>query len=42
MENSIRIWDLESKSVVEDLKGDLKAEAEKSDSSAGTRNETKV
>ncbi|CAN6891282.1 unnamed protein product [Brassica oleracea] len=42
LSNSIRIWDLESKSVVEDLKGDLKAEAEKSDSSAGTRNETKV
>ncbi|KAJ4896556.1 Receptor for activated C kinase 1B [Raphanus sativus] len=41
-ENSIRIWDLESKSVVEDLKVDLKAEAEKSDVSAGTGNKTKV
>ncbi|KAH0879405.1 hypothetical protein HID58_066799 [Brassica napus] len=38
-ENSIRIWDLESKSVVEDLKVDLKAE---SDVSAGTGNKTKV
>ncbi|KAE8663964.1 Guanine nucleotide-binding protein subunit beta-like protein [Hibiscus syriacus] len=28
---SIKIWDLESKSIVEDLKVDLKAEAEKSD-----------
>ncbi|KAG2305074.1 hypothetical protein Bca52824_033725 [Brassica carinata] len=35
-ENSIRIWDLESKSVVEDLKVDLKAEPEKSDASVGT------
>ncbi|CDY59680.1 BnaA05g36460D [Brassica napus] len=41
-ENSIRIWDLESKSVVEDLKVDLKAEAEKSDVSAATGNKTKV
>ncbi|KAE8712461.1 Guanine nucleotide-binding protein subunit beta-like protein [Hibiscus syriacus] len=30
-EQSIKIWDLESKSIVEDLKVDLKAEAEKSD-----------
>ncbi|KAF3525052.1 hypothetical protein F2Q69_00046436 [Brassica cretica] len=41
-ENSIRIWDLESKSVVEDLKVDLKAEAEMSDASVGTGNKTKV
>ncbi|KAJ6295137.1 hypothetical protein OIU76_023106 [Salix suchowensis] len=30
-ENSIKIWDLESKLVVDDLKVDLKAEAEKSE-----------
>ncbi|KAK4747148.1 hypothetical protein SAY87_026185 [Trapa incisa] len=30
-ENSIKIWDLESKSIVEDLKVDLKNEADKSD-----------
>ncbi|XWS60897.1 hypothetical protein CRYUN_Cryun07bG0077400 [Craigia yunnanensis] len=30
-EQSIKIWDLESKSIVEDLKVDLKAEAEKSE-----------
>ncbi|MBA0790176.1 hypothetical protein Gohar_014841 [Gossypium harknessii] len=30
-EQGIKIWDLESKSIVEDLKVDLKAEAEKSD-----------
>ncbi|KFK36075.1 hypothetical protein AALP_AA4G074100 [Arabis alpina] len=41
-ESSIRIWDLESKSVVEDLKVDLKAEAEKSDGAVGTGNKTKV
>ncbi|CAI0451141.1 unnamed protein product [Linum tenue] len=33
-ENSIKIWDLESKSIVEDLKVDLKAEAEKSEGAA--------
>ncbi|KAF8105894.1 hypothetical protein N665_0152s0029 [Sinapis alba] len=42
-ENSIRIWDIESKVVVEDLKVDLKAKAEKSDNtSVGTGNKTKV
>jgi len=30
-EQSIKIWDLESKSIVEDLKVDLKTEAEKAD-----------
>ncbi|CAN8292711.1 unnamed protein product [Cochlearia groenlandica] len=35
-EQGIKIWDLESKSIVEDLKVDLKAEAEKSDGSGGT------
>ncbi|KAF2317451.1 hypothetical protein GH714_022405 [Hevea brasiliensis] len=33
-EHSIKIWDLESKSIVEDLKVDLKAEAEKSEGTA--------
>lgn len=32
MEPGIKIWDLESKSIDEDLKVDLKAEAEKSGS----------
>lgn len=41
-ENSIRMWDLESKIVVEDLKVDLKAEAGKFDSSVGNGNKTKV
>lgn len=36
----IRIRDLESKSVVENLKVDLKAEAEKADPSVGTGNKT--
>ncbi|KAE8710694.1 Guanine nucleotide-binding protein subunit beta-like protein [Hibiscus syriacus] len=40
-EQSIKIWDLESKSIVEDLKVDLKAEAEKSDVS-DTGNKKKV
>ncbi|OAY46548.1 guanine nucleotide-binding protein subunit beta-like protein [Manihot esculenta] len=35
-EHSIKIWDLESKSIVEDLKVDLKAEAEKSEGSTAT------
>jgi guanine nucleotide-binding protein subunit beta-2-like 1 protein len=35
-ENSIKIWDLESKLVVDDLKVDLKAEAEKSEGTTGT------
>nr|POE87072.1 receptor for activated c kinase 1b [Quercus suber] len=30
-EQSIKIWDLESKSIVEDLKVDLKTEAKKAD-----------
>ena len=33
-ESSIKIWDLESKTIVEDLKVDLKAEAEKSEGTA--------
>ncbi|XP_010551145.1 PREDICTED: receptor for activated C kinase 1B-like [Tarenaya hassleriana] len=41
-EQSIKIWDLESKSVVEDLKVDLKAEAEKSDGDTGAANKQKV
>ncbi|KAL9291814.1 putative transcription factor WD40-like family [Arabidopsis thaliana] len=41
-ENSIRIWDLESKSVVEDLKVDLKSEAEKNEGGVGTGNQKKV
>lgn len=42
-EHSIKIWDLESKSIVEDLKVDLKAEAEKADgSTANTGNKKKV
>ncbi|KAL0853735.1 hypothetical protein Bca101_058887 [Brassica carinata] len=41
-ENSIRMWDLESKIVVEDLKVDLKAEAEKFDSSVGNGNKAKA
>ncbi|EOY21197.1 hypothetical protein QUC31_007230 [Theobroma cacao] len=40
-EQSIKIWDLESKSIVEDLKVDLKAEAEKSDVT-DTANKKKV
>ncbi|KAJ6418576.1 hypothetical protein OIU84_001856 [Salix udensis] len=35
-ENSIKIWDLESKMVVDDLKVDLKAEAEKSEATTAT------
>jgi WD40 repeat protein len=35
-ENSIKIWDLESKLVVDDLKVDLKAEAEKSEGTTAT------
>nr|ANK58717.1 RACK1-like protein [Morus notabilis] len=42
-ENSIKIWDLESKSIVEDLKVDLKTEAEKTeDTHAATANKKKV
>ncbi|CAH8380825.1 unnamed protein product [Eruca vesicaria subsp. sativa] len=41
-ENSIRMWDLETKIVLEDLKVDLKAEAEKSDASVGNRNGNKT
>ncbi|KAF4373592.1 small ribosomal subunit protein RACK1 [Cannabis sativa] len=42
-ENSIKIWDLESKSIVEDLKVDLKAEAEKTDDThVATANKKKV
>ncbi|CAN6841096.1 unnamed protein product [Brassica oleracea] len=41
-EQGIKIWDLESKSVVEDLKVDLKAEAEKSDGSGTAATERKV
>ncbi|KAK4767090.1 hypothetical protein SAY86_014840 [Trapa natans] len=37
-ENSIKIWDLESKSIVEDLKVDLKNEADKTDGTTGTSN----
>ncbi|KAG2280266.1 hypothetical protein Bca52824_051486 [Brassica carinata] len=40
-EQGIKIWDLESKSVVEDLKVDLKAEAEKSDGSGTAATERK-
>ncbi|KAK8559458.1 hypothetical protein V6N13_026880 [Hibiscus sabdariffa] len=40
-EQSIKIWDLESKTIVEDLKVDLKTEAEKSDVS-DTGNKKKV
>ncbi|KAE8735181.1 hypothetical protein F3Y22_tig00000376pilonHSYRG00010 [Hibiscus syriacus] len=40
-EQTIKIWDLESKSIVEDLKVDLKAKAEKSDVS-DTGNKKKV
>ncbi|CAF2100689.1 hypothetical protein BRARA_E02380 [Brassica rapa] len=40
-ESSIKIWDLESKTVVDELKVDLKAEAEK-DGGAGTGNQKKV
>uniref|UniRef100_A0A7N0V694 Uncharacterized protein n=1 Tax=Kalanchoe fedtschenkoi TaxID=63787 RepID=A0A7N0V694_KALFE len=39
---SIKIWDLESKTIVEDLKIDLKAEAETSDDTTGTANQKKV
>ncbi|GAV80069.1 WD40 domain-containing protein [Cephalotus follicularis] len=35
-ENSIKIWDLESKTIVEDLKVDLKTEAEKSEGNIAT------
>ncbi|KAJ4889443.1 Receptor for activated C kinase 1A [Raphanus sativus] len=41
-EQGIKIWDLESKSVVEDLKVDLKAEAEKSDGSGSAATRRKV
>ena len=41
-ESSIKIWDLESKSVVDELKVDLKAEAEKCDGGVGTGNQKKV
>ncbi|XP_010540016.1 PREDICTED: receptor for activated C kinase 1A [Tarenaya hassleriana] len=41
-EQSIKIWDLESKSIVEDLKVDLKAEAEKSDGAGSAATKTKV
>jgi WD40 repeat protein len=40
-ENSIKIWDLESKMVVDDLKVDLKAEAEKSEGTTATAVSTK-
>ncbi|XP_013583254.1 PREDICTED: guanine nucleotide-binding protein subunit beta-like protein [Brassica oleracea var. oleracea] len=42
IEQGIKIWDLESKNVVEDLKVDLKAEAEKSDGSGTAATERKV
>ncbi|KAK7287235.1 hypothetical protein RIF29_00388 [Crotalaria pallida] len=38
---SIKIWDLESKSIVEDLKVDLKAEADATDGGVGTANQKK-
>ncbi|CAG7873407.1 unnamed protein product [Brassica rapa] len=41
-EHGIKIWDLESKSVVEDLTVDLKAEAEKSDGSGTAATKRKV
>lgn len=41
-EQSIKIWDLESKSIVEDLKVDLKAEAEKADGNVAVGNKKKV
>uniref|UniRef100_A0A7N0RDK2 Guanine nucleotide-binding protein subunit beta-like protein n=1 Tax=Kalanchoe fedtschenkoi TaxID=63787 RepID=A0A7N0RDK2_KALFE len=41
-EQSIKIWDLESKSIVEDLKVDLKAEAERAEDTTGTANKKKV
>ncbi|KAL9669624.1 hypothetical protein QQ045_007171 [Rhodiola kirilowii] len=41
-EQGIKIWDLESKSIVEDLKIDLKAEAERSEDTTGTANKKKV
>ncbi|OWM82997.1 guanine nucleotide-binding protein subunit beta-like protein [Punica granatum] len=37
-EHSIKIWDLESKSIVEDLKVDLKNEADKTDGTTATSN----
>ncbi|KAF3541170.1 hypothetical protein F2Q69_00022446 [Brassica cretica] len=40
--SSIKIWDLERKSVVDELKVDLKAEAEKCDSGVGTGNQKKL
>ncbi|WZZ61719.1 hypothetical protein YC2023_061826 [Brassica napus] len=40
-DGGIKIWDLESKNVVEDLKVDLKAEAEKSDGSGTAATERK-
>ncbi|KAK1583099.1 hypothetical protein Q3G72_020941 [Acer saccharum] len=36
IEQSIKIWDLESKSIVEDLKVDLKTEAEKTDTTTAS------
>jgi guanine nucleotide-binding protein subunit beta-2-like 1 protein len=42
-ENSIKIWDLETKSIVEDLRVDLKTEAEQSEGTTGTTaNQKKV
>nr|BAH56896.1 AT1G18080 [Arabidopsis thaliana] len=41
-EHGIKIWDLESKSIVEDLKVDLKAEAEKADNSGPAATKRKV
>ncbi|KAF7834591.1 guanine nucleotide-binding protein subunit beta-like protein [Senna tora] len=41
-EQSIKIWDLESKSIVEDLKVDLKTEAEKADGATSNSTKKKV
>ncbi|XP_010480509.2 PREDICTED: receptor for activated C kinase 1A-like [Camelina sativa] len=41
-EQGIKIWDLESKTIVEDLKVDLKAEAEKADNSGPAATKRKV
>ncbi|GLT60400.1 hypothetical protein SLA2020_331670 [Shorea laevis] len=41
LQQSIKIWDLESKSIVEELKVDPKAEAEKSEGD-GASNKKKV
>lgn len=41
-ENSIKIWDLESKSIVEDLRVDLKNEADKTDGTTTAASNKKV